>query len=149
MVVAEGNAAIDESSICCARRGRPSSLRGWLRVVQGHPPRVWPRIRNPEVSATHDHLRGNVRTGIVFRHVCVALTREVTVTGESRAKFLFSPWWRVAWLIGGIVWAILFNVADISEGAVKEWLGLVSVVPLLALLVDVTVRDRRWRAGRP
>ncbi len=71
------------------------------------------------------------------------------MTNTSRAKFLFSPWWRVAWLIGGIVWAISFNVAYISAGAVNEWLGVVSVIPLLALLVDVIVRDRRWRTERP
>jgi len=64
----------------------------------------------------------------------------------TRAKHLFSPWWRVAWLVGGILWAIGFNLAYISSGAANEWLGVVSVVPLMALLVDVVVRDRRWRS---
>jgi len=63
----------------------------------------------------------------------------------TRAKRLFSPWWRVAWLVGGILWAVGFNLAYISSGATNEWLGVVSVVPLMALLVDVMVRDRRWR----
>ena len=63
----------------------------------------------------------------------------------TRAKYLFSPWWRVAWLVGGILWAVGFNVAYISSGASAEWLGVVSVVPLMALLVDVMIRERRWR----
>ena len=64
----------------------------------------------------------------------------------SRAKYLFSPWWRVAWFVGGILWAVGFNVAYISAGATNEWLGVVSVVPLMALLVDFFVRERRWRS---
>jgi len=87
-------------------------------------------------------------TGI-FRNVRVSPTREANVSSTTRARLLFSPWWRVAWLIGGIVWAISFNVAYISAGAVNEWLGLVSVVPIVALLVDVIVRVRRWRRERP
>ena len=64
----------------------------------------------------------------------------------TRAKYLFSPWWRMAWLAGSILWAVGFNVAYISTGATNEWLGVVSVVPLMALLVDVIVRDRQWRS---
>jgi hypothetical protein len=59
---------------------------------------------------------------------------------------LFTPWWRVVWLVGGIVWLLGFNVVYIATGARNEWFGIISVVPVMALLVDVIVRDRRSRS---
>lgn len=63
----------------------------------------------------------------------------------TRTRYLFSPWWRVAWLIIGVVWLIAFNAAFIMGGARNEWLGIISIVPVVALLIDVIVRERRWR----
>ena len=66
------------------------------------------------------------------------------MTGLTRSRYLFSPWWRIVWLIGGIAWLIVLNALFIGTGARNQWLGVASVIPVLALLIDVIVRDRRW-----
>lgn len=67
---------------------------------------------------------------------------------DSGVQFLLAPWWRLLWLIGAIVWCIVLNINFISNGASNEWIGAVSVVPLLAFVVDVFLRDRRLRKAR-
>ena len=66
---------------------------------------------------------------------------------KTRIHQLTTPWWRMAWLIGGLVWAVVFNVIYVTTGATQEWLGIASVVPIAALLVDVLRVERLERAA--
>jgi hypothetical protein len=66
---------------------------------------------------------------------------------KTRIRQLTTPWWRMVWLIGGLVWAVAFNVIYVTTGATQEWLGITSVVPIAALLVDVLRVERLERAA--
>jgi hypothetical protein len=66
---------------------------------------------------------------------------------RTRIRQLTTPWWRMVWLIGGLVWAVVFNVIYVTTGATQEWLGVASVVPIAALLVDVLRVERLERAA--
>ncbi|WP_341954102.1 hypothetical protein [Salinibacterium sp. TMP30] len=66
---------------------------------------------------------------------------------RTRIRQLTTPWWRMVWLVGGLVWAVVFNVIYVSTGATQEWLGIASVVPIAALLVDVLRVERLERAA--
>lgn len=50
---------------------------------------------------------------------------------RQRLRVLFSPL-RLTLFIAAIVFAVALNVVFISNGGSPEWLGAVSVVPLLA-----------------
>ena len=57
---------------------------------------------------------------------------------------LFTPWWRSALLIASVIWAVVFAFAAMTTFAsLRETLGIVSSVPLWALLIDALIRDAR------
>lgn len=66
---------------------------------------------------------------------------------RTRIRQLTTPWWRLLWLIGGLVWAVVFNVIYVTTGATQEWLGIASVIPIAALLVDLLRIERLERAA--
>ena len=66
---------------------------------------------------------------------------------KTRLRQLTTPWWRMVWLIGGLVWAVVFNVIYVTGDGTQEWLGIASVVPIAALLVDVLRVERMERAA--
>jgi hypothetical protein len=51
------------------------------------------------------------------------------------------------WFIGGLAWAVVFNVIYVTTGATQEWLGIASVIPIAALLVDILRIERLARAA--
>lgn len=59
--------------------------------------------------------------------------------------YLLEPWWRAVWFIGAIVWGVVLNVVYISGGAQIELLGILSVVPLFAFIIEQQGRARRIR----
>jgi hypothetical protein len=59
--------------------------------------------------------------------------------------YLFEPWWRAAWFLGAIVWGVVLNVLYISGGAQIELLGILSVVPLFAFIIESQGRARKIR----
>ena len=65
----------------------------------------------------------------------------------TRIRQLMTPWWRLLWLVGGLVWAVIFNVIYVTTGGTQEWLGIASVVPIALLLVDVLRIERLERAA--
>ena len=67
---------------------------------------------------------------------------------KTRIRQLTTPWWRLVWLIGGVVWAVVFNVIYVTTGATQEWLGIVSVIPIAVLLVDLLRVERLERAAK-
>ncbi|EPR76574.1 hypothetical protein ADILRU_1059 [Leifsonia rubra CMS 76R] len=66
---------------------------------------------------------------------------------KNRIRQLTTPWWRLVWLIGGVVWAVALNVIYVTTGASQEWLGIASVIPIAALLVDLLRVERLERAA--
>jgi hypothetical protein len=66
---------------------------------------------------------------------------------KNRIRQLTTPWWRLLWLIGGVVWAVALNVIYVTTGASQEWLGIASVIPIAALLVDLLRVERLERAA--
>jgi hypothetical protein len=66
---------------------------------------------------------------------------------KARIRQLTTPWWRMVWLIGGVIWAVVFNVLYVTGNGSQEWLGIASVVPIAALLVDVLRVERMERAA--
>jgi hypothetical protein len=66
---------------------------------------------------------------------------------KTRIRQLTTPWWRMVWLIGGLVWAVVFNVLYVIGDGSQEWLGIASVIPIAALLVDVLRVERMERAA--
>ena len=59
--------------------------------------------------------------------------------------YLFEPWWRGVWFIGAIVWGVVLNVIFISTGGSEELLGIFSVVPLFAFIIEQQNRSRKLR----
>ena len=66
---------------------------------------------------------------------------------RTRIRQLTTPWWRMVWLIGGVVWAVVFNVLYVTGNGTQVWLGIASVIPLALLLVDVLRIERLERAA--
>jgi hypothetical protein len=66
---------------------------------------------------------------------------------KTRIRQLTTPWWRMVWFIGGLAWAVVFNVIYVTAGATQEWLGIASVIPIAALLVDILRIERLARAA--
>ncbi|QYH35569.1 hypothetical protein [Salinibacterium sp. M195] len=66
---------------------------------------------------------------------------------KNRIRQLTTPWWRLVWLIGGVVWAVVFNVLYVTGDGTQEWLGVVSVIPIAALLLDLLRIERMDRAA--
>lgn len=66
-------------------------------------------------------------------------------TRERLNYFFVTPWWRLAWFIGAIVWCVVLNVFYISGGAADESLGMFSILPIFAFAADCTLRARRLR----
>jgi hypothetical protein len=66
---------------------------------------------------------------------------------KTRIRQLTTPWWRMVWLIGGLVWAVVFNVIYVTTGGTEEWWGVASVVPIALLLVDVLRIERIERTA--
>ncbi|MBH0053522.1 hypothetical protein I6E74_04965 [Salinibacterium sp. SWN139] len=66
---------------------------------------------------------------------------------RTRIRQLTTPWWRLVWLIGGLVWAVVFNVIYVTSGGTQEWLGVASVVPIALLLLDLLRVERLERAA--
>ena len=59
--------------------------------------------------------------------------------------YLFEPWWRGVWFIGAIVWGVVLNVLYISGGGQEELLGVFSVVPIFAFIIEQQNRVRKIR----
>ncbi|MGV8851169.1 MAG: hypothetical protein ACOH1M_01210 [Rhodoglobus sp.] len=76
-----------------------------------------------------------------------ALPAERPSAARTRIRQLTTPWWRLLWLIGGLVWAVVFNVIYVVSGATQEWLGIASVIPIAALLLDLLRVERLERAA--
>ena len=68
-------------------------------------------------------------------------------TAERFRVLLFRPWWRAAWFIGAVAWAVAFNLAWIGDADVMNTWGFVSVIPIFAFTADVLVRERRLAAA--
>lgn len=68
-------------------------------------------------------------------------------TAERFRVLLFRPWWRAAWFIGAVAWAVAFNLAWIGDAEVMNTWGFVSVIPIFAFTADVLVRERRLAAA--
>lgn len=66
---------------------------------------------------------------------------------RTRLRQLTTPWWRLVWLIGGLAWAVIFNVVYVRTGGTQEWWGIVSVVPIALLLLDLLRIERLERAA--
>lgn len=71
-------------------------------------------------------------------------TRPYSQSPRRRFRVLFSPL-RLSLFIAAIVFAVALNVAYVSNGASPEWVGALSVVPLLAfagwtVATDYTLR---------
>ncbi|MEV8253391.1 hypothetical protein AB0O95_05420 [Rhodoglobus sp. NPDC076762] len=66
---------------------------------------------------------------------------------RTRIRQLTTPWWRLVWLIGGLAWAVVFNVVYVTTGGDQEWWGIVSVVPIALLLLDLLRIERLERAA--
>ncbi|EAR24872.1 hypothetical protein A20C1_06311 [marine actinobacterium PHSC20C1] len=66
---------------------------------------------------------------------------------KTRIRQLTTPWWRLVWLIGGVIWAVVFNVLYVTGDGTQEWLGIASVIPIAALLVDLLRVERLERAA--
>jgi len=64
-------------------------------------------------------------------------------TAPSRSVSILRPWWRAAWFIGAVVWAIIFTALDVAGGGVDESLGMISVLPIVAFAVDAVIRSIR------
>lgn len=59
-------------------------------------------------------------------------------------RFLFAtPWWRLVWFIGAVVWCIAFNVLYISASDPGSLFGPISVIPIFAFLADAALRTHR------
>jgi hypothetical protein len=70
--------------------------------------------------------------------------REATLSVRERLAYLFAtPRWRLAWFIGAIAWCAVLNVVFISGGGTAQWIGLVSVVPIVAFAIDTLIRSYR------
>jgi len=54
--------------------------------------------------------------------------------------FFLTPWWRLAWFLLAIAWCIALNTVFILGGASNQWVGVASVIPLFAFVVDQFVR---------
>jgi len=59
--------------------------------------------------------------------------------------YLFEPWWRGVWFVGAIVWGVVLNVLYISGGGQEELLGVFSVVPIFAFIIEQQNRVRKIR----
>ncbi len=68
-----------------------------------------------------------------------------TTIRERLVYFFVTPWWRLAWFLGSIVWCIVLNYFYISGGASNESLGIFSILPIFAFAADSTMRARRLR----
>ena len=68
-------------------------------------------------------------------------------TAPSRSISILRPWWRAAWFIGAVVWAIIFNALYITGGGVDEALGMISVLPIVAFAVDAVIRSIRKKSS--
>lgn len=66
---------------------------------------------------------------------------------KARIRQLTTPWWRLVWLIGGLIWAVVFNVIYVTTGGTQDWWGIASVVPIALLLLDVLRVERLERAA--
>ncbi|WP_010203515.1 hypothetical protein [Salinibacterium sp. PAMC 21357] len=64
-----------------------------------------------------------------------------------RVRQLTTPWWRLVWLIGGLAWAVVFNIVYVTTGGTQEWWGIVSVIPIALLLLDLLRIERLERAA--
>lgn len=66
--------------------------------------------------------------------------------GETRARLRFvfaTPWWRLVWFCGAIVWCVTLNAFSIVLAAQGTWLGPASALPLLAFAIDALARTAR------
>lgn len=50
--------------------------------------------------------------------------------------FFLTTWWRLAWFLGAVAWCIALNVVFIVGGGSNQWLGIASVIPIIAFVVD-------------
>jgi hypothetical protein len=72
---------------------------------------------------------------------------ELTVLQRLRF-YLFEPWWRALWFIGAIVWGIGLNIAYIATGGEIEILGILSIVPIFAFVIEGQSRARKIRQAK-
>ena len=68
--------------------------------------------------------------------------------GQRIRYYFATPWWRAAWFIGSIVWAIVFNYLYISGGGEDETLGVISIIPIFAFVFDQQSRARKLRQAK-
>lgn len=73
--------------------------------------------------------------------------RPMTV-GQRFAYLVATPRWRLAWLLGAVVWCVVLNVVFITGGGRAEWIGIASVVPIWAFTFDAVRRSAALRAPR-
>ncbi len=50
--------------------------------------------------------------------------------------FFLTPWRRSAWFLGAVAWCIALNVVFIAGGGSNQWLGIASVIPIIAFVAD-------------
>jgi hypothetical protein len=60
---------------------------------------------------------------------------------NSFVYFFLTPWWRLLWFLGAVAWCIALNAVFIGGGGSNQWLGLASVAPIIAFLVDQLRRN--------
>lgn len=63
----------------------------------------------------------------------VTTSRPYTDSVRRRMRVLFSPV-RVVFLVAAVVFAVALNIVFISNGGYPEWVGPLSVAPLLVFL---------------
>jgi len=59
--------------------------------------------------------------------------------------YLFEPWWRGVWFVGAIVWGVVLNVIFVRTGGTEELLGIFSLVPIFAFIIEQQNRSRKLR----
>lgn len=59
--------------------------------------------------------------------------------------FFLTPWWRLVWFLGAVAWCFAFNMILIAGGSSNQWLGIASVVPIIAFVVDQFRRNHNFR----
>lgn len=65
----------------------------------------------------------------------------------ARFRFIFvTPWWRLAWFLGGVAWCAVLNIAFASTVGSDSWLGTLSVLPLYFFAGWTVIR--LYRRGR-
>lgn len=58
--------------------------------------------------------------------------------------FFLTPWWRLAWFLGAVAWCVALNVVFIVGGS-NQWIGIASVIPLFAFVVDQFRRNGNFK----